>query len=128
MYASYGTGHALWDVPRDIDGGEVVGLLGRNGVDKTTTLRASSGVNPASEGRISFDDEGIRGLEDFKISKRSVNYTPTDRSMFPFLTVPEALRMGGVTGSGGLMTIEETLEWVPRSEVRAPQVFQDVMG
>ncbi|WP_123620512.1 ABC transporter ATP-binding protein [Halorubrum sp. CSM-61] len=118
VYASYGSGHVLWDVSLDVDDGEVVGLLGRNGAGKTTTLRTISGVIKPTEGAVRFGGEDITAVPDYEISQRGISYVPEGRDVFPDLTVHENLRMGGVTGSEGIMTIEEILEWMPRLEER----------
>jgi branched-chain amino acid transport system ATP-binding protein len=118
VYASYGSGHVLWDVSLDVDDGEVVGLLGRNGAGKTTTLRTISGVIKPTEGAVRFDGEDITAVPDYEISQRGISYVPEGRDVFPDLTVHENLRMGGVTGTEGIMTIEEILDWMPRLEER----------
>ncbi|WP_418280618.1 ABC transporter ATP-binding protein [Halorubrum sp. DTA98] len=119
VYASYGSGHVLWDVSLDVDDGEVVGLLGRNGAGKTTTLRTITGVVQPTDGSIRFDGADITDLPDHEISTRGISYVPESRDVFPDLTVHENLRMGGITGSEGIMTIDEVLEWMPRLEERA---------
>ncbi|GAB6878166.1 ABC transporter ATP-binding protein [Halorubrum gandharaense] len=119
VYASYGSGYVLRDVSLDVGDGEVVGLLGRNGAGKTTTLRAITGVNPPSDGSITFKGEEISTTPDYGISRRGISYVPESRDVFPDLTVLENLRMGGVSDGDGIMTVEEVLDWMPRLEERA---------
>lgn len=118
VYASYGSGHVLWDISLNVDDGEVVGLLGRNGAGKTTTLRTISGVIQPTDGTIRFDGEDITAVPDYEISQRGISYVSEGRDVFPDLTVHENLRMGGITEADGIMTIDEILDWMPRLEER----------
>lgn len=123
--ASYGKSQVLRDVSLDVDDGEVVALLGRNGVGKTTTLRTISGVLPAESGSIHFDGEDITGLADFEISRRGISYVPEDRAIFPDLTVEENLRMGGIAPRAPLIDpphVRDLLERIKHRDVRLPDV------
>lgn len=118
LHASYGKSQVLRGVSLEVDEGEVVALLGRNGVGKTTTLRSISGVLQPEAGTVRFKGEDITTLEDFEISRRGISYVPEDRAVFPDLTVEENLRMGGIAHEGSLLTIPEVYEILPRLEER----------
>lgn len=101
--ASYGKSKVLRGVSLAVNEGEVVALLGRNGVGKTTTLRTIAGVIQPAAGEIRYDGEDITGWSDFEISRRGISYVPEHRAVFPDLTVEENLRMGGIAPSAPLL-------------------------
>src|SRR5207253_7624357 len=73
---------------------EVVGLLGRNGVGKSTTLKAIAGLVHPSAGRVTFDGRPTTGMPAHRIARLGIGYVPEDRRIFPLLTVTENLRTG----------------------------------
>lgn len=89
----YGTSHILQDVSLTVDQAEVVALLGRNGVGKTTTLRSIMGLTPPRRGSIVFDQQDIGGLPAHAVSRRGMAYMPDDLRIFPDLTCEENLRI-----------------------------------
>jgi branched-chain amino acid transport system ATP-binding protein len=94
LHTYYGKSHILHGVSLHVGAGEVVGLLGRNGVGKSTTLKTIMGIVPAAEGRISLEGSSIAGLPPHKLARRGIGYVPEDRRIFRFLTVMENLRTG----------------------------------
>jgi branched-chain amino acid transport system ATP-binding protein len=90
----YGISHILFDVSLEVDRGEVVCILGRNGVGKTTTLRSIMGLTPPRSGSALFDGQEIAGKQSFEIARRGIGFVPEDRLIFPDLTVRENLEMG----------------------------------
>ncbi len=94
VHAWYGKSHVLQGVTLDVAAGEVAGLLGRNGVGKTTTLKAVIGLVPPAEGRIEIDGRAIRGWPPYRIAAAGVGYVPEERRIFPALTVHENLLVG----------------------------------
>ena len=90
----YGAALALRDVSLTAVPGEVTCLLGRNGVGKTSLLRAITGVHPVSEGRIMWEGEDITGLPQFERARRGIATVPQGRDIFPLLTVRENLETG----------------------------------
>jgi branched-chain amino acid transport system ATP-binding protein len=90
-YAGYGDGHALFGVSISVRPGEAVGLLGRNGAGKSTTLKTIMGLVPLSQGRITFLDRDLAGMRTFERSRLGLGYVPEDRRIFPELTVRENL-------------------------------------
>jgi len=90
----YDKSHILHDVSLTVKEGEIVGLLGRNGVGKSTTLKSIMGIVPPRSGTIRFNDKETQGLKSYRIAKLGVGYVPEDRRVFPTLTVRQNLIMG----------------------------------
>src|SRR6516225_6573869 len=91
LAASYGPAQVLFDVTFAIDAGEVVTLLGRNGMGKTTTIRTLMGLVRARDGAATFDGRALIGLEPFAIAQAGLGLVPEGRHIFPTLTVEENL-------------------------------------
>jgi branched-chain amino acid transport system ATP-binding protein len=94
IHTYYGKSHILHGVSLTVGRGEVVGLLGRNGVGKSTTLKAVMGLVPPSEGDVRFDGHSIRGLPAHRLARLGIGYVPEERRIFRLLTVIENLRTG----------------------------------
>jgi branched-chain amino acid transport system ATP-binding protein len=90
----YGKSHVLFDVSLDIEQGEIVALLGRNGVGKTTTLRTIMGLTPAATGSTRFKGEEIIHKKSHQIALAGIGLVPEERWIFPNLTVHQNLIMG----------------------------------
>ena len=90
----YEKSHILHDVSMEIREGEVVGVLGRNGVGKSTTLKSIIGIVPPKSGSIRFRDKETVGLRPHQIARLGIGYVPENRRIFPTLTVRENLLMG----------------------------------
>ena len=88
---SYGTSQVLFGMSFRIDQGEVVSLLGRNGMGKTTTIRSLMGMVNAHAGSITFEGTELRGRRDYRIAKLGLGLVPEGRQIFPNLTVRENL-------------------------------------
>jgi branched-chain amino acid transport system ATP-binding protein len=88
---AYGMSRVLFGVALSVGPGEVVGLLGRNGAGKSTTIRAIMGLTPPSSGTILFRGENIAGRPPYEIAQRGIGWVPEDRRIFPELTVWENL-------------------------------------
>jgi branched-chain amino acid transport system ATP-binding protein len=97
----YGQSHVLQGVALSIQKREVVCLLGRNGVGKTTTLRSIIGLTPPRSGRILFKDIDIVGKHPFQIAQMGMGYVPDDRRIFPDLTLFENLELARRLSSKG---------------------------
>jgi branched-chain amino acid transport system ATP-binding protein len=89
--AGYGEAQILFGVDLSIGDGEVVTLLGRNGMGKTTTVRAIMGLIPAKAGRISVDGRDLTGAQPFRIAQAGIGLVPEGRQIFPTLSVEENL-------------------------------------
>lgn len=88
---AYGTSQVLFGVTLDIQQGEIVALLGRNGMGKTTTVRSIMGLTPPHSGTITFDGQRIAGCPSHVIANRGIGLVPEGRHIFPNLTVEENL-------------------------------------
>ena len=94
IHTYYGKSHILHGVSLEVGHGEVVVLLGRNGVGKSTTLKAIAGLVSPSAGRVVFDGRPIGGLPSHRIARLGIAYVPEERRIFPLLSVVENLRTG----------------------------------
>ena len=90
----YGKSHILHGVSLEVRPGEVVGLLGRNGVGKSTTLKTVMGLVRPAAGRIVFEGHSIAGVSPYRLARVGIGYVPEDRRIFRLLTVLENLRTG----------------------------------
>ncbi|MPW10955.1 ATP-binding cassette domain-containing protein [Paraburkholderia sp. CNPSo 3155] len=89
--ASYGTSQVLWDISLVIEPGQVVTLIGRNGMGKSTTIKTLMGQLPVKGGSISFDGRDLSLMADFRIAQAGIGLVPEGRGIFPNLTVKENL-------------------------------------
>lgn len=103
----YGESHILHDLSIEVGRGEVVSLLGRNGVGKTTTLRSIMGLTPPRNGAIKYDGEDITGLPPHEVLQKGIALVPEEREIFPHLSVEENLRVA--TQRSGGNALEEFL-------------------
>ncbi|MFO1412610.1 MAG: ABC transporter ATP-binding protein [Burkholderiales bacterium] len=117
LNAWYGESHILHGVDFDVYPGEVVTLLGRNGVGKTTTLRAIMGIVPRREGSIRFAGDETVALPSHRIARLGIGYCPEERGIFATLDVEENLLLPPVVREGGL-GVEEILELFPNLRER----------
>ncbi len=110
----YGESHVLHDVDMEISQGQIVCLLGRNGVGKTTLLKGIMGVLPARRGKVSFDNQEITPLLPNRRAKLGIGYVPQGREIFPYLSVHENLLVGLESRKDSLRTVpEEIFELFP---------------
>jgi len=111
----YGTSHILQGVSLTVGEGEIVALLGRNGVGKTTTLRSIIGLSPPSRGSVLFLGEDLRRLPPYEIARRGVAYVPDDYRIFPDLTAEENLEIARrLSGREGFWNRERVLDLFPQ--------------
>jgi branched-chain amino acid transport system ATP-binding protein len=94
VHTYYGKSHILHGVSLEVGPGEVVGLLGRNGVGKSTTLKTIMGLVQPSDGKVVFCGNAITGMPAHKLARLGIGYVPEDRRIFRLLTVMENLRTG----------------------------------
>ena len=109
---AYGGSQVLWSVDLDVPAGSVVCLMGRNGVGKTTLLRAVMGLLPARRGRISFLGRDITRSSPDERARAGLGYVPQGREIFPHLTVAENLRMA-LLGCGRASALDDALDLFP---------------
>ena len=119
LHAYYGKSHILQGVDMYIDVGEVVSLLGRNGVGRSTTVKAIMGEVPP-QGSIKFKGYNIAGLPSYRIARLGLGYVPENRDIFPGLTVRQNLMLGiKDTRRPGKWGLENMLQMFPNLAARA---------
>ena len=111
VHTYYGNIHALKGITLSIPRGGVACLIGANGAGKSTTLLTIFGVQPASSGKIVFDEQPIQHLRPEQVAARGVAQTPEGRQIFPRMSALENLQMGAYLRSDKA-GIQEDLEWV----------------
>jgi branched-chain amino acid transport system ATP-binding protein len=125
---AYGLSQVLFGMSLAIAPGEMVTLMGRNGMGKTTTVRSIMGLTPARAGTIRFDGHDIRGLPAYKIAKLGIGLVPEGRQIFPNLSVHENLVATAVARDGGGWTLERVYALFPRLAERAPNMGNQLSG
>jgi branched-chain amino acid transport system ATP-binding protein len=125
---AYGEVQVLREVSFQVAGGEIVGLVGRNGAGKTTILRAIMGLLRPRAGRITLDGQDLGRLRPHAIPRLGLAYVPQGRRLFPFLTVDENLRMGLLVRGGGQETLAPVLELFPVLRERLRQQAGTLSG
>jgi len=95
IHAFYGPVHVLFGIDLEVEGGEIVALLGTNGAGKTTILRVVSGLVSPSDGTVTWEGERLDGLRPAQIVRRGVVQMPGGRGVFPGMSVQENLEMAG---------------------------------
>ena len=107
LETAYGRSQVLFGVDLEIQAGQVVSLLGRNGMGKTTTVRSVMGITPATSGFIRFEGKELNALPSYRIAQAGIGLVPEGRQVFPNLTVRENLL---ATARRGSWTLERVLE------------------
>ncbi|MCC5811420.1 MAG: ABC transporter ATP-binding protein [Ectothiorhodospiraceae bacterium] len=119
VHAYYGKSHVLRGVTMNVQAGEIVSLVGRNGVGRSTLCKSVMGL-VAPVGEVRFKDRPINGKQPHQIAHLGLGYVPEDRAIFPGLTVIENLELGvKKRGKFGRWTFEEIYKWFPRLRERA---------
>jgi branched-chain amino acid transport system ATP-binding protein len=116
LHVFYGASHVLRGVDFRVAPGETVALTGRNGMGKSTLLKAVLGLVPPSRGRVAVGGADVTGAEPFQVARRGIGYVPEGRGIFPALDVRENLVMAARPGPGGRRdwTLERVLDTFPR--------------
>ena len=122
LHAYYGKSHILQGVDMHIGAGEVVSLLGRNGVGRSTTVKAIMGEVPP-HGTIKFKGQDIAGLPSFKIAHLGLGYVPEHRDIFPGLTVRQNLKERADTAAGVLSGGEKQMLTICRTLMGDPELI-----
>ena len=132
IHTYYGKSHILDGVSLEVGRGEVVGLLGRNGVGKSTTLKAVAGLVHPSRGEVWFEGRPITRLPAHRVARLGIGYVPEDRRIFPLLTVTENLRTGldrhGVTAARKKELLQKVYEYFPVLAERRGQAGGTLSG
>jgi branched-chain amino acid transport system ATP-binding protein len=118
LHAYYGQSHILHGVDLDVGDGEIVSLLGRNGVGRSTACKAIMGLVPAL-GSIKFRGKDIAGLRPDQVAHCGIGYVPEDRQIFPTLSVRQNLELGlKRAGQFGRWKFEDVFRLFPNLEAR----------
>jgi branched-chain amino acid transport system ATP-binding protein len=133
LHSHYGFSHILQGVNLTLRPGECVGLFGRNGVGKTTTMRAIAGWIKQISGSVVYNGQAISGLQPNAICRLGIGFVPEDRRIFPGLTVEENLRLGlmqtaGRTSSEKAAALERAYDLFPRLRQRRGQMGTTLSG
>ena len=112
LNAWYGESHILHGIDMTVGEGEMITILGRNGVGKTTTLRTITGIVRSRKGKISFAGTDMMQVPLHKTAHRGIGFVPEERGIFSTLTVSENLLLPPVVAGGG-MTLDEIYELFP---------------
>ena len=130
IHTYYGASHVLRGVDLTIGPGEAIGLMGRNGMGKTTLIRTLVGLVRASRGSVVVRGEAVTRAAPYLVARRGIAYVPEGRGIFPNLDVRENLIMAARAGSGGRRdwTLERALATCPRLAERLPQPGAQLSG
>lgn len=126
----YGSSQALFGISLDIGVGEVVSLLGRNGMGKSTTVKSIMGLTPVSRGTISFDQTSIEKLQPFQVARHGIGLVPEGRLIFSNLTVSENIMAtaSNFPGSPDPYRIDDILTIFPRLSERLHHFGSQLSG
>ena len=122
---AYGASQVLFGVTLDIAASQVVTLLGRNGMGKTTTVKSIMGLCAAKAGEIRFDGKPVRGLPSYRIAKAGIGLVPEGRQVFPNLTVRENLV---ATATRGAWNLERVYGLFPQLKARQSNYGNQLSG
>jgi branched-chain amino acid transport system ATP-binding protein len=117
LHAYYGKSHVLHGVDMTVGRGEIVSLLGRNGVGRSTTVKTVMGLVTGT-GSVRFKSEEILGLKAYEIAHRGLGYVPENRDIFPTLTVEQNLILGLKGKTAGRWSIDDMYGMFPRLKER----------
>ncbi|MEP7029621.1 MAG: ABC transporter ATP-binding protein [Pseudolabrys sp.] len=129
LAASYGPAQVLFDISFTVGAGEVVTLLGRNGMGKTTTIFALMGLLPVQQGIATFEGRSLVGLPPYRIAQAGLGLVPEGRQIFPTLTVEENLIATGASRFGvARWTLPRIYEFFPSLAARRRNMGNELSG
>jgi urea transport system ATP-binding protein len=129
LWANYGATPILQGVDMTIHKGEIVGLIGRNGVGKTTTMRCLIGLLRAASGWIRLNGQDVTSYSSDALARAGIGYIPQGREVFPRMTVAENLEVGKLIGGpGGLKQPDLVYQYFPKLKDRRNQVAGTMSG
>jgi branched-chain amino acid transport system ATP-binding protein len=130
IHASYGTAPILRGIDLSVSEGEVVGMLGRNGMGKTTLVRSIAGLSPPqlTSGRIVLADDDLTGQPSFRLGQQGIGLVPQGRHIFGSLSVEENLTVAARTRGDDNWTLERIYDFFPRLGERRGQRGGNLSG
>jgi len=128
LNCSYGVCQILHNTSLEVSEGKLVGLIGRNGVGKTTALKSIMRLVPPNSGSVHFFDNDLSHLPAYAIPRLGIAYMPQGRHLFPKLTVMENLRIPIIKGELDKNTLAEIFEYFPRLKERLKQKAGTLSG
>jgi len=128
LNCSYGECQILYDTSLEVNEKELIGLIGRNGVGKTTTLKSIMGLVPSRSGSVHFLGTNLCDLPAYAIPRMGIAYMPQGRHLFPKLTVMENLRIPIIKGELDKRILEEIFVYFPRLKERLKQKAGTLSG
>jgi branched-chain amino acid transport system ATP-binding protein len=129
LQAGYGPAQVLFDIGFRVEAGEVVSLLGRNGMGKTTTIRTIMGLMPSRAGSIRFENNALTGAPPYRIAQAGLGLVPEGRQVFPTLTVEENLIATAANRTGkGRFSLETVYAFFPRLKERQGNFGNQLSG
>ena len=122
----YGESHVLQNMALSVDKGELVALLGRNGMGKSTTLKSIMGLVKPKSGTVMYKDQNVTGYPPYKVARAGIGYVPEERRIFPNLSVVDNLAMGIKggkidKGNPNAWTVQRIFEQFPALKARRGQ-------
>jgi branched-chain amino acid transport system ATP-binding protein len=127
IHTYYGKSYILQGVSLEVGKGDIVALMGRNGVGKTTTLNSIMGFIKPKAGRIIFKDKDITPLKTFRIGRMGIGYVPQGRHLFPKMTVLENLKTG-LIGKAGKVNFDRAFDLFPNIKERLNRTAGSLSG
>jgi branched-chain amino acid transport system ATP-binding protein len=128
LQAAYGPAQVLFDITFRIGAGEVVALLGRNGMGKTTTIRTIMGLLPACGGSAVFEGASLIGLPSYRIAQAGLGLVPEGRQIFPTLTVEENLIATAASRFAPRWTLDRVYVFFPQLAQRRRHLGNELSG
>lgn len=134
LNAHYGPSHVLRGIDLNIAEGELVALLGRNGMGKSTTLKSIMGMVKPTSGSVKFEGREIVGFPPYRVARAGIGYVPEERRIFPELSVLDNLLLGvkggkiGDPGDPNIWTVERIFHHFPKLKERTHQAGGQLSG
>ena len=129
LAASYGPAQVLFDISFSVNDGEVVTLIGRNGMGKTTTIFTLMGLLPATGGAATFDGLSLAGLPPYSIAQAGIGLVPEGRQIFPTLSVEENLIATSASRFGKAQwTLNRVYDFFPSLAARKSNMGNELSG
>jgi len=129
LSSGYGTITILRDISFEIGKGEIISIIGRNGVGKSTLIKTLIGLNRAKTGKVTYDGRDITRMKPYERARLGIGYVPQGHGVFPLLTVRENLKMGEMINTAGTdKSLEIAYEYFPRLHERREQKAGTLSG